>query len=57
MINKKREARDLEDIISDLNSLPVTEKLFIDESNNKDKTHEELTKKYFETLNSSVLPF
>ncbi|SFE64238.1 hypothetical protein [Nitrosomonas sp. Nm166] len=33
------------------------EELFIEEENDKNKIPEELTKKYFETLNSSVLPF
>lgn len=57
MMNKESKSRDLKDIISGLNSLPENKELLIEEQQDRNKIHQELAKKYFETINSSVLPF
>lgn len=57
MMNKESKSLDLKDIISGLSSLSENKELLMEEQQNRNKIHQELAKKYFETINSSVLPF
>lgn len=64
MINQAKTAINLEELIPSLDPVPRNdetlknnEELFIKEQKDNNKIPEELTNKYFETLDSSVLPF
>lgn len=71
MIYQAKTAKNLEELIPGLDPVPEDEEcfenddellendeeLFIQEQDDKNKIPEELSKEYFETLNSSVLPF
>ena len=62
MTNQPKTAINVEELIPGLDPVPeddeiLKNKLFIKEQKDKNKIPEELTNRYFEILNSSVLPF